>query len=67
MQMDAVDSWNTNVIYPTWCINEVDDILVPRKSDGRTGDGDSTISFLLHVVHHSVSIIHVTWTQILPI
>lgn len=53
------------VLLDTWGINKVDSMQEPVEADGSRVDGDTSLSFLLHVVHYRISIIHIcrghTW------
>jgi hypothetical protein len=43
----------------SWSINNIDAVVLPVTGSSRRRDGDTTLFFLLHPIHHCRSFIHI--------
>ena len=39
-------------------VDEIDLMVLPREGDGSGVDGDASLAFLAHEVHHGVAVVH---------
>jgi len=44
-----------------WGVNQINLITLPIESCRGRSNRDASLSFLLHVVHHSIPVVHLTW------
>ena len=46
-------------LHLTWCVNEVNPVLIPVERDCCGCDGDTALTLLPHIICHRVTVIHI--------